>query len=110
VLNRNYREEKNRYLRVFDLDGGLYDYSALPDYGFYKLCDEANALAAREIFPELSYEKAVELSALSFKNHHDCYGAFLGYAASAGSATANEHIDKRPVMCPYRHAYSRCRT
>ena len=80
----NSRSHKMRYLRVFDLDGCLYNDRSLPDGGFYKLCDEANALSACAIFPELRYEQALKLAALSFERHHDCYGAFLSYAEAEG--------------------------
>jgi len=92
--------QKMRYLLVFDLDGCLYKYSALPNSGFYALCDEANALAAQEVFPELSYEKARELSTLSFEKHHDCYGAFVDYAKEVG----HDPVRARDIIFKRYHA------
>lgn len=86
-----------RYLIVWDLDGCLYNYHTLPDYGFYRLCDEANARAAQEVFPDMPYEKALELSAQSFKEYHDCMGAFVNsdYAKDRDPLQVRETLFKR---------------
>lgn len=71
-------------LLVWDLDGCLYNYNAVPDQKFYALCDQIDAEAALELFPELKFDHALALAESSFEKHHDCYGDFLIYAENTG--------------------------
>ena len=73
---------------AWDYDGVWYDYHAVPDNGFYELCDEANAEAACATFAELGHDlsraAAVDLAIESFKKHHDVVTAFLLYGDKHG--------------------------
>ncbi|NTU77113.1 MAG: HAD family hydrolase [Alphaproteobacteria bacterium] len=61
---------------VWDIGNVLYPYSRVPEE-YYALCYEAYAKIAQEVIPVLSAQEAQYLVGESYKEFHDCYGAFL---------------------------------
>jgi len=68
----------------WDFDGVFYEYDTVPNYGFYELCDKANAMAAYKIIVGLDYDTALNLAAESYKKYNDPITGFVPLAKEYG--------------------------
>lgn len=66
----------------WDVDGVTYDFDAYE--GFHDICNDACAAVGHLVLPELDLEESRDLGIRSYKEHGNCVGAFVEWAAQNG--------------------------
>lgn len=69
---------------IWDFDGVWYDYDAIPNSGFYDLCDYAAASAGCKLVPWLNHQDSLDAARESYKKYHDGISAHIPYLMQTG--------------------------
>lgn len=76
---------------VWDFDGVFYSYDHLPDRGFYRLCDEASAAAANELFG-IEQEEATKMAKEGYAEYNDGLTIFAKHAQKESAGVDLEEV------------------